>query len=199
MQSGMCGLAAPLPLAAVAVFVFSLLPMVAAQVSSCSFPGAACSTCLNRYTTGSSYENSLTKCGWCGARSMNASDPSTSNGYCLEDNDPLKAAKCQGQSFIVYAYTRSRGSTVTAMCDTNRMTAGVLAGIALGILALISAAMCYWRATVHAGSRQFKWIFAGLFLPVISVIIVEILAKKSPFRPLCPRTISRCSFWKCFY
>jgi hypothetical protein len=185
-QSRMRDLAAPPPLAAVAAVVISLalLPIAVTQVSSCSFPGVTCSTCLNRYTTGSSYDSSLTKCGWCGARSLNASDPSTSNGYCLEDNDPLKAAKCQDQSFMMYAYSRSRGtvgSAITAMCDTNRMTAAVFAGIAVGILALISAALCYWRATVYAGSRQFKWIFAGLFLPVLSVIIVEILAKKGHF------------------
>jgi hypothetical protein len=42
--------------------------------------------------------------------------------------------------------------------------------------------LCYWRATKHSGSRQFKWILAGILLPVLSVVIVEILAAKGHFR-----------------
>ena len=68
-----------------------------------------------------------------------------------------------------------------AACDPT-LPPEVFVGIAVGVVALISAGLCYWRATKHSGSRQFKWILAGILLPVLSVVIVEILAAKGHFR-----------------
>ena len=176
MRSGGCNLA---PFVAC---VFALLPIAAAQVSTCSFPSVACATCIGRYKTGSgsSYKDSTIKCGWCGAKTLNASDPSSANGYCLDNNDASKAEKCQGQNFLLLP--DSRRASAQATCETAQFPAGIAVGVAVGIAALISSGLCYWRATGHAGSRQFKYIFVGLVLPVLSVIIVEILAKKGHFQ-----------------
>ncbi len=167
-----------LDVAARLVLFLALLPSptVAAIDPSCSFSGVECKTCLGRYTTGSSYQTSTTTCGWCAAKSLNASDPSSANGYCLEVNDVTKAHKCQGQSFIQARTSRA----AAAACDPV-LPPEVFVGIAVGVVALISAGLCYWRATKHSGSRQFKWILAGLLLPVLSVAIVEILAAKGHF------------------
>lgn len=166
-----------LDVAAHLALFLAVLPTVTAIVPSCSFSGVECKTCLGRYTTGSSYQTSTTTCGWCAAKSLNASDLSSVNGYCLEVNDVHKAHKCQGQKFIQARTARA----AAAACDPT-LPPEVFVGIAVGVVALISAGLCYWRATKHSGSRQFKWILAGILLPVLSVVIVEILAAKGHFR-----------------
>jgi hypothetical protein len=150
-----------------------LLPIVAAQkVPSCSFPGVTCRTCLGRYESGTRYSSSLTQCGWCGSRSANTSDPDAAKGYCIAKNDRLRM--CLGETIVF--------SSNPSACDFV-LSPGAIAAIVIGALAGSSALLCYSQSRkLGASSRdQAKWLLLGLVLPVVSVVVLIVLARRGHF------------------
>ena len=168
------------PAVAVATIFLSLLPIIAAQlVASCSFPGVTCVTCMGRYETGTSYQRSTNKCGWCGAKTTNTSDPMATNGYCLSDSDlfqkkQIRSQLCAGDVFVVTA--NSSG------CNFS-LSPGAIAGIVIGFLCLLSALLCYSQSKKFGASSQDqkKWLLIGLVLPVVSVVVLHVLARRGHF------------------
>ncbi len=167
---------APITTALVAAIAIIFSPIVAAQkVDSCSFPGVTCKTCLGRWESGSSYSRSQGPCVWCGSRTTNTSDPGYI-GTCFANNGLNKYNLCQQYALPVYEGTSS------FVCDVV-ISPPEVAGIVIGVLSLVSAAMCYKAATAASKPRtpQYKWLAFGFFLPVVSVLILFCLRKRGHF------------------
>jgi hypothetical protein len=168
------------PAVVVTTILLSLLPIIAAQkVESCSFPGVTCVTCMGRYETGTMYASSTNKCGWCGAKTTNTSDPTATNGYCLSDSDSFSKKQfrqqlCAGSSFVL--------TKDSSGCNFS-LSQGAIAGIVIGFLCLLSALLCYSQSKKFGASSQDqkKWLLIGLVLPIVSVVVLHVLARRGHF------------------
>jgi hypothetical protein len=81
---------------------------------------------------------------------------------------------CIGEEFVV--------SSSAAACDFS-LSPGAIAGIVIGILAIVSALACYTQSRKLGASfkDQQKWLLIGLFLPVVSIVVLNVLAKRGHF------------------
>ena len=179
----MLSLAHTTPLAIVIVCV--LFPIIAAQnptqVKSCSFPGVTCKTCVFRYEASGilkdPYAKSSTKCGWCGSKPTNPSDPAATdgvNGYCLSQRDTeTSSGKCGFNSEDAMIIGEP------AWCDNTYIPPVAIYAPICGC-AMISALICNIWASAWAVSRQIKlrMIIIGLLLPIVSLFVVQYLHRK---------------------
>jgi hypothetical protein len=171
--------AASVAVAAAAIFL-SLFPITDAQrVESCSFPGVTCRTCLGRFESQLTWKKSSRQCGWCGSKTTNTSDPTATNGYCISNNfldKNLRQQLCNvpGDIYVV--------SETSAGCDFS-LSEEAVAGIVIGVLSGVSAIVCYSQSKKLGASSldQKKWLLAGLVLPVVSVVVLNVLARRGHF------------------
>ncbi len=96
---------------------------------------------------------------------------------------------CQYYALPVYE------GTSAFVCDVV-LAPPEVAGIVIGVLSLVSAAMCYKAATAASKPRtpQYKWLAFGFFLPVVSVLILFCLRKRGHFDSSALADSSQSSF-----
>jgi hypothetical protein len=152
-----------------------LSPIVAAQqVSSCSYPEATCETCVRRWKPSSNARTgNKVECTWCGSLGTNSSDPDFA-GLCFFADDVITKEKCGTNPIF------------QGKCTANTVSLNIplIVGIPFGLASAASATTCYAEARVATGRdrlTKWKWLFIGLLLPLISIVLVCYLQRKGHF------------------